>query len=279
MRRAIALAQELLREAGEPAPVAVGVGTAGQVVPGSGVMAFATAALPGWTGMPVRRRMEQATGLPSFVDNDANAMALGEAVFGAGRGCRYVVGLTVGTGVGGGIVVDGRVYHGVGGLANNIGHVIIDYRGRRQCPCGKYGCLEAYASAPCIVADFLDGIGRRRLRRELGVEPGAVGVKEIAGWAAGDQQEALAAIQRGASFLGVGIATLLNLLNPEVVVIGGGVAQAGEVYFSVVRRVVRERAMPTVAETPVLPAQLGPQANLVGAACLAWQGLADEALP
>jgi glucokinase len=273
--RVIALA-ETLRHAARTeglAPVAIGLGTAGFVHPKTGAVAFATAALPGWQGMPVRQRVEQALELPTYVDNDVHVMALGEAVFGAGRGYRHLIGLTVGTGVGGGVVVDGRLYRGAWGSAGAAGHLIIDYQGRRQCPCGRYGCLEAYAAAPVIIADFIRRVGKGFIRRELGLEPGLIGVKEIAAMAQTGQPEARTAIRRGAGFLGVGIATLVNLLDPELVVIGGGVAQIGDLYFTKVRQVVRERALPHVAETPILPALLGPQANLVGAAQLAWQGL------
>jgi glucokinase len=275
IRRVIALAETLRQTASTEGlePVAIGLGTAGFVHPQTGVVTFATAALPGWQGMPVRQRVEQALGLPTFVDNDVHVMALGEAVFGAGRGHRHLIGLTVGTGVGGGVVINGRLYHGAWGSAGAAGHLIIDYQGRRQCPCGRYGCLEAYAAAPVIIADFVRRVGKGFIRREMGLEPGLIGVKEIAALAQAGQPEAQTAIRRGAGFLGVGIATLVNLLNPELVVIGGGVAQIGELYFARVRQVVRERALPHVAGTPILPALLGPQANLVGAAELAWQGL------
>lgn len=275
IRRVIALAETLRQAASREGltPVAIGLGTAGFVHPHSGVVTFATAALPDWQGMPVRQQVEQALGLPTFVDNDVHVMALGEAIFGAGRGHRHLIGLTVGTGVGGGVVIDGRLYHGAWGSAGAAGHLIIDYQGRRQCPCGRYGCLEAYAAAPVIMADFVRRVGKGYIRRELGLEPGLIGVKEIAALAQAGRPEALGVIQRGAEFLGVGIAAMVNLLNPELVVVGGGVAQIGELYFARVRQVVRERALPHVAETPILPALLGPQANLVGAAELAWQGL------
>ncbi len=277
MDRVIALARTLWREAqgSDLTPAAIGIGTGGQVHPQKGEISFATAAIPGWTGMPIRRRVAETLNLPTFVDNDANVMALGETIFGGGRGHNYVIGLTVGTGIGGGIIIDGRLYHGAQGFAADLGHIIIDYQGRRLCPCGRRGCLEAYASAPVVVADFVKAMGKRRLKAELGLEPEEVGVKHIAELLQTRiaHSEAWYAIYQGATFLGIGIATLLNIFNPEVVVVGGGVAQTGARYFEVIRQTVQERATPIVAETPILPAQLGPQANLVGAACLAWQGL------
>jgi glucokinase len=277
MRRTIALAEDVCRQASQEhrdlIPVAVGIGTAGQVSPQTGVISFATSALPGWEGMAVRKRMEDALGRPTFVDNDANVMALGEAVFGAGKGHSQIIGLTVGTGVGGGIIIQDQIYHGAWGYAGAIGHIIIDYEGRRTCPCGRRGCLEAYASGPPIVSDFLDSLEEQEVQGLFGPSTGEIGVEKVAELAGQGHPAAVSAIERGAGFLGVGIATLLNLLNPNIVVIGGGVAQIGERYFASVRRVVKERALPTVADTPIVPAELGPHANLVGAACLAWQGL------
>ena len=278
VRRIITLLKTLQRgaRAKDQEPVAVGMGTAGSIHPQTGAVAFATSALPGWQGIPLRQRVEQALALPTFVDNDVHVMALGEAIDGAGRGCRHLLGLTVGTGVGGGIVIGGGLYHGAQGSAGAAGHLIIDYQGRRRCPCGRYGCLEAYASAPAIAADFIGKVGKRTIRQEFGLDPGNLGVKDIVRLARQGHPEATSAIRRGAGFLGIGIASMLNLLNPELVVIGGGVAQIGDLYFSTVRHTVRERAMPHVAQTSIVPALLGPQANLIGAAHLAWQGLETD---
>ena len=276
MRRVNLLAEELIAEGNRTSPalspVAIGVGTAGEVEPDSGVITFATSALPGWKGMSVKDRLQNTHGLPTFVDNDANVMALGEAAYGAGRGLRYVLGLTVGTGIGGGIIIDGQIYHGTHGYAGAIGHIIIDYRSSRQCPCGRYGCMEAYASTPGLVEEFIQSVGRKYLV-EHGINPDGIGIKEIADLAQAGNSEAWQVIQNGAEYLGTGIATLLNLFNPDIVVIGGGVANIGLPYFEKVRQVANAHALPTVADTPIMPAQLGAQANLVGAAYLAYQRL------
>ncbi len=275
VQRVITLLKTLQQEARaeNQEPAAVGLGTAGFINPQSGVVAFATSAIPGWQGIPLRQRVQQALALPTFVDNDVHVMVLGEAIDGAGQGCRHLLGLTVGTGVGGGIVIENRVYHGTWGAAGAAGHVIIDYQGRRRCPCGRYGCLEAYASAPAITADFISKLGKQTIQQELGLDPANLGVKDIARLAQQGHPEATAVIRRGGGFLGVGIAAMVNLLNPELVVVGGGVAQIGDLYFEAIRHNVRERAMPYVADTPIVPALLGPQANLIGAAHMAWQGL------
>jgi glucokinase len=276
MRRVNLLVGELIAEGkrmnGALSPAAIGVGTAGWVEPKSGVITFATSALPGWKGMPVKERLQTAHSLPAFVENDAAVMALGEAVFGAGRGRLFVLGLTVGTGIGGGIIIDGQIYHGAHGYAGAMGHIIIDYRSTRQCPCGRYGCMEAYASTPGLVNEFIQAVGREYLIQH-DLDPAGIGIKEIADLAKAGNANAWQVIQHGAEYLGTGIATLLNLFNPDIVVIGGGVANIGAPYFEKVRQVASTHALPTVAETLILPAQLGDKANLVGAACLADQGL------
>ena len=276
MRRVNLLVGELIAEGKRTSaalsPVAIGVGTAGWVEPKSGVITFATSALPGWKGMPIKERLQVAHSLPTFVDNDADVMALGEAVFGAGRGQRYVLGLTAGTGIGGGIVINGKIYHGAHGYAGAMGHIIIDYRSTRQCPCGRFGCLEAYASTPGLVEEFIQVVGREYLH-ERGLDPTGIGIKEIADLAKGGDDQAWQIIQNGAEYLGTGIATLVNLFNPDVVIIGGGAANIGAPYFEKIRQVASTHALPTVAGTPILPALLGTKANLVGAAWFAFQGL------
>jgi glucokinase len=251
------------------APQAIGLGTGGQVILGEGAIAFATAVIPGWSGMPVRRRLEAATGLPVEVENDANAMVIGEAIFGAGRGHSLVVGITVGTGIGGGITIDQRIFHGAHGFSNNIGHMVINYRGK-CCPCGQRGCLEAYASAPAMVSDFKHRVGRSRLLNEFGLNPSKFGVKEIAQLAQSGLPEAVAAIAQGAEFLGIGLASVLNVIDPDIVVVGGGAAQTGELYLSQVRSTAHQLALPTAASTPIVSAGLKVYANLVGAACIVW---------
>ena len=245
-------------------PMAIGVSTGGDVGL-EGEIVYATATIPGWQGMPVRARIESALGLPTFVDNDGNAMALGETLFGAGRGYKHVIGVVVGTGIGGGIVLDQKIYRGAKGFAGRLGHVIVDFAEHQPCTCGGAGCLEAYAASLALLAEY------KKQTQVQSLAPG-FGVKEMAQWAKAGDAIAARVIQRGAFYLGIGIASFLNMLNPDVVVIGGGIAQIGEGYFAEVRRVARERAQGSVRDTPIMPATLGTQANLIGAAELAWQG-------
>lgn len=179
--------------------------------------------------------------------------------------------MTIGTGIGRGIVIGGKIYRGAQATAGRIGHIIVDYTGSRPCTCGGYGCLEAYASATAITGEFVRAIGDERIQTELGLETLVLGVKDIAALAAAGHAEAQKVIQRGAMFLGIGIASLLNLLSPDRVIIGGGVAQIGESYLSEVRRVAQARAQGPSRSTPIIAARLGTRANLLGAAELAWR--------
>jgi glucokinase len=272
MKRVIELALDVIHTAGsEPGlnPAAIGVGTGGMVVLEQGSISFGTSAIPGWSGMPLGARLSQASGLAVRVENDGNAMVLGEAVFGAGAGRSLVVGITVGTGIGGGIAMDRHIFHGAHGFSNNIGHIIVSANGRK-CPCGRQGCLEAYASATAMTASFKARVGKTRLRAEFGLEPGHFGVKEISRLAASGVPEAAAVLKEGAEYLGVGIASVINLLDPDIVVVGGGAAQSGEVYFSQIQATAAERVLPGCAGIPLEPARLGAWANLVGAACIIW---------
>ncbi len=272
MQRIIALAQDLLSAAeNEPGlqPAAVGIGTGGLVTLPQGTISYATSAIPDWGGMPVRQRLEEALGLPVGIENDGNAMVLGEATFGAGKNFSLVIGITVGTGIGGGITMDGHIFHGGHGYSNNIGHMVIEMDGR-LCPCGRRGCLEAYGSGTAMTAAFSERVGRARLEPDFGLYPGQFGVKEIANLAVQGSPEAVATLEEGAGYLGTGIASLINLIDPDIVVIGGGAAQSGEIYFNRLREVAARQVLPGIAHVPIVPAALKNWANLVGAACIVW---------
>jgi glucokinase len=264
MHRVIKLAQTITASS-TIKPVAIGVSTGGDVGH-DGEIVYATATIPGWQGMPIRARLESALGLRAFVDNDGNAMALGEAMFGAGRGHAHIIGVVVGTGIGGGIVLDQKIYRGAHGFAGRLGHVIVDFTDQQPCTCGGAGCLEAHAASLALIAEF------KKQSNAPSLDPG-FGVKEIAALAENGNEIAERVIQRGAFFLGIGIASFLNLFDPDIIVVGGGVAQIGEKYFAEVQRVARARAQGSVRDTPIVPAMLGTHANLIGAAEFAWQGL------
>src|SRR5690606_18158058 len=194
--------------------------------------------------------VSDAVGLPATRDNDANCATYGEWWLGAGRGVDTLVGLTLGTGIGGGIVLNGEIYHGVSDVAGEIGHMTIDSTGRR-CKCGNYGCLEAYASGPAIALRAVEGI-------EAGVETMLTSMVDghleaitaatvYEGVVAGDAY-AEEVMKDTAKFLGAGIASIINLINPEMVVIAGGVTRAGDYLFGPLRAEVRRRAFRAAEE-------------------------------
>jgi glucokinase len=202
------------------------------------------------------------------LDNDANCATYGEWWLGAARGGRNVIGVTIGTGVGGGIIIDRKVYHGSTDAAGEIGHITVDLNGR-QCGCGNYGCLEAYASGSAIAGRAREALARD----ESSILPELAGgdVSKITAalvyQAAGlGDAVALELVRDTARFLGTGIANLLNIFNPDVVVIAGGVTQAGEALFGPLRTEVRRRAFKSVSEAcRIVPGTLPGTAGVVGA--------------
>lgn len=225
----------------------------------------------GWRNFPLRDLVGNAVKLPCTLDNDANCATYGEWWLGAGRGTRTLVGLTLGTGIGGGIVLGGEIYHGCSDVAGEIGHMTIDSNGRK-CKCGNYGCLEQYASGPAIA-----------LRAVEGIEAGAPSL--LVDMVHGNLDEITAAtvyeatvdgdpyaaevMKDTARFLGAGVASIINILNPEMVVIAGGVTRAGDTLFDPLRAEVRRRAFKSAQECcRIVPAELPGTAGVVGAAAV-----------
>jgi glucokinase len=247
----------------------VGIGSPGPLDTRTGIVLL-TPNL-GWTNFPVRDRVGEALGLPATLDNDANCAIFGEWWRGAARGVQHVVGLTIGTGIGGGIVLGGEIYHGASDMAGEIGHMTIDLNGRR-CKCGNYGCLEAYASGPAIAARAVEGV-------QAGVDTGLPKyvqgdlskiTAQIVYEAANDGDEfALEVVHDTAHFLGAGVANIINIFNPQVVVICGGVTLAGERLFNPLRSEVKRRAFkPAVDVCRIVPGELTGTAGVYGAAAV-----------
>lgn len=258
------------QEDGAAEILGVGIGSPGPLDRKQGLVIF-TPNLR-WKNMPLRDRIGNALQLPASLDNDANCAMLGEHWIGAAQGARNAVCFTIGTGIGGGIVIGGELVHGASDAAAEIGHITIEVNGRR-CGCGNDGCLEAYASGPAIARRAVEAL-----------EAGAVsGIPALAGGelsriTAQTVFEAVAAgdaladelVRDTARYLGVGIANLLNILNPEVVVVCGGVTRAGDHLFTPLRREVARRAFkPAVEACRIVPGSLEGRAGVVGAA-KAW---------
>ena len=244
----------------------VGVGAPGPLDREHGIVI--TTPNLGWTNFPLRQVIGERVGLPATLDNDANCATLGEWWLGAARGGRHVVGMTIGTGIGGGLILDGRLYHGASDVAGEIGHTTIDVNGRR-CGCGNYGCLEAYASGPSIAErarEALQGDTGSLLYELAGRDLSRLTAATVYDAAKRDDAVALEVVRETARFLGTGIANLLNVFNPDVVVIAGGVTLAGEPLFEPLRREVRRRAFrPAVDACRIVPGALPGTAGVVGA--------------
>jgi glucokinase len=223
----------------------------------------------GWTLLPLRDLVGGAVRLPATLDNDANCAIYGEWWVGAAKGARYVVGLTIGTGIGGGIVVDGKLYHGTSDIAGEIGHTTIDSTGRR-CKCGNYGCLEAYASGPAIAARAVEGIeagADSTLPDLVGGDLSRITAQSVYDAAHGGDEYALEVVRDTAKFLGAGVANLVNIFNPDVIVLVGGVTLAGDRLFVPLRAEVKRRAFkPAVERCRILPGALPGTAGVFGAA-------------
>lgn len=224
--------------------------------------------------VPIRKLIAERIGLETFIDNDANAAALAEHRFGAGRRTRNLVLLTIGTGIGGGLVLDGDLYRGSRGAGAELGHMVIDENGPRcQGNCPNYGCVEALASgnalgrAGRIAAEtHPDSVLGRELSR--GDQISGRTVTEAALRGDGIAGELVAGIGR---HLGVALTSLANIFEPDVIVIGGGVAAAGELLLEPARRELRARALAPMNRTRVVVAELGPEAGMIGAAVMALE--------
>ncbi|MDX2192673.1 MAG: ROK family protein [Gemmatimonadales bacterium] len=271
LERLIALVRTVVDETARSQPaveiMGVGIGAPGPLDIERGVVLLSPNL--GWTDMPLRAHIGDRLGLPAALDNDANCAVLGEAWRGAARGAAHVVGITIGTGIGGGLVFDGRLYHGASGVAGEIGHTTIETSGRR-CNCGNYGCLEAYASGPAIARRAVEAIRAGAESLLPGLVAGdldQVTAQTVYSAAQAGDELAHEVVADTAKFLGVGIANLLNVLNPEVVVVCGGVTLAGERLFQPLRREVAKRAFrPAVQRCRIVPGALVGSAGVYGAA-------------
>lgn len=278
--RILALARRLLDEAGMPA-AAVGASFGGPVDTARGHVLLSHH-VPGWEDFPLAAWLQREFGVPAAVDNDANLGALGEWRYGAGQGCVSLLYVTVSTGVGGGWVLEGRVYHGADSLAGEIGHMTVQ-PGGPLCTCGRRGCLEALAAGPAIA---------RRARERLHADPqagallrelvqgdvDAVTAREVSQAAEAGDPLAREVLEEAAHALGMGLGAAIVLMNPQRVVVGGGVAKAGARYFAAVREAARAHVLLGMT-VDIVPAALGDDAPLWGAAALAEQLLAARLNP
>lgn len=244
----------------------VGIGAPGPLDRARGVV-IVTPNL-GWRDFPLRDEISRRVNLPATLDNDANCATLGEWWCGAAKGGRNVVGLTIGTGIGGGLILDNKLYHGASDAAGEIGHTTIDSTGRR-CKCGNYGCLEAYASGPAIAErarEVLEGNEDSMLPSMVDGDLSRITAQTVFEASKQGDRVALEVVRDTAHFLGVGISNLINIFNPDTFVIAGGVTQAGDLLFDPLRAEVRRRAFKTAVDAcRIVPGALPLSAGVVGA--------------
>lgn len=247
--------------------IGVGIGAPGPLDREKGLVIVAPNL--GWRNFPLRDRIGERLNLPATLDNDANCATVGEWWQGAAQGANNVIGMTIGTGIGGGLIIDGKLFHGSSDVAGEIGHTTIDLNGR-HCKCGNYGCLEAYASGPAIAVRAREVLVREETASLL---PSMVGGKldEITAatvYTAASQGDAVASeiVRDTARYLGVGVANLLNIINADVVVIAGGVTAAGDALFVPLRAEIRRRAFRAAVDaTRIVAGTLPGTAGVVGA--------------
>ena len=245
----------------------IGFGFPGQVDYKAGVVRNAPN-IPGWVEVPIAKLIEDEFHIPTRVDNDVRCAALGELNYGAGKGCENLICITVGTGIGSGLIVNGKLVRGADNAAGEIGHIKLNMQGGPLCGCGDRGCLEAYASGPSIVAmaeEYIRG-GKSTKYRELAnpdITPYIVAVAAKEGDPVAKQ-----IFRIMGEYIGMGLVSVVNLLNPEKIIIGGGVADAGDILLDPIRETIAKRAMTIQREVEVVPAQLGNTAGVIGASLL-----------
>ena len=239
----------------------IGIGTGGVVDTHTGTIVYASELLPGWTGTHLKAAFEQTFPAPAHVENDVNALALGEHRFGAARALPTVIFLALGTGVGGALLLNGRVHHGAHHSAGEFGAILLTPAPDARRDASGQGTLEAYASGPALVRTWRDLTGDTAT---------PVTGYDIAAHAQRDPYgPAAQAITRTGEHLGYGLVTLANALDPDIIIIGGGLAALGDALLTPARHILQIRALPGPATCPVVTTALGPDSALIGAASLA----------
>jgi glucokinase-like ROK family protein len=276
LRRALDLMRVVLEsEAANVELRAVGIGVPGPVDQAEGRV-VAPPIMPGWNAYPVRAAVSELVACPVFVDNDVNLMALGEHARGAARGVDDFIFVKIGTGIGAGIVAGGDVMRGADGCAGDLGHVCVDVGGRR-CSCGNRGCLEIEAAGPAIAraGEAAARRGEAPLLAAVLEEHGMLHASDVGEAASRGDLGALAVVRTAAGHIGLTLASVVSLLNPSLVVIGGGVSRIGDLFLAEIRTAVYRRSLPLATRNlPIVMSELGTDAGVVGASVLAARGLA-----
>ncbi len=266
--------EKVLDEAGvSPGGVlGLGIGAPGPIDVPNGII-VTSPNMAGWDNVPLRDALQKSTGLRVYMGNDVNAAALGEHRYGAGRGTRFMLYVAAGSGVGGGIIVGGKLFEGAHGAAAEVGHMTLLPEGP-MCGCGNRGHLEALASGRAIEREARDALlaGRRSaLSRIAAGNADDITAAMVSEAAKEGDALSLEIIANVAYYLGLGVTSLINICNPELVVLGGGVAKTGDLIFEPVRWVLREQGLEPMCRVEIVPTQLGDNAGPLGAAALVLQ--------
>jgi len=251
-----------------PELIGIGIAAAGILDTKKGIVTTSPN-LPNWHNVPLRDILVEKLGIITYIINDANAAALGEHRFGAGRGFDNMIYLTVSTGIGGGIIVDGELYYGTDGCAGELGHMTIEVDGP-QCHCGNFGCLEALASGWAVAKAAIMRINNGEKSSIIELVDGrleSITAETVAVAARRGDRLAVDIVAKAANHLGAGLANLVNIFNPELIVIGGGLSKMGGMLLKPARKMLRERAFRLPSDTVrVVRARLGNNAGIIGAA-------------
>ncbi len=251
----------------------ISIAAAGAIDSDNGVVTLSPN-LPGWRDIPLRDIVKEKYGVNTLLINDASAAVLGEHRFGAGRGLNNLIYITVSTGIGGGIIINGELYLGASGGAGEIGHTTIDVNGPR-CSCGNTGCLEMLASGTAVAREAIRRIKageRSSLTDIVGDKVDNITAEEVSIAAQGGDSLASEVIANAGTYLGVGLLNLVNIFNPEMIIVGGGVSKMGDLLLEPAWQVVRERAYRLLAQAVrIVVAELGDDAEILGAAIFAYQ--------
>ncbi|UOF91334.1 ROK family glucokinase [Fodinisporobacter ferrooxydans] len=223
-----------------------------------------------WRNVPILDIMKKDLGIPVYFDNDANAAAIGEAWVGGGQGFEHVVAVTIGTGIGGGIIIDGRIHRGANGMCGEIGHLVMYPQQGRRCNCGKIGCLETISSATAILQSAVEALAAGVPTRLAEIPIDQLTTKDVVDLAKSGDPLANEIIKRAMETLGFALSYIGNTLNPQRFVIGGGVSKAGAILFDLIQKGFEDAALSRVVEAcKIVPATLGNDAGVIGAAKLA----------
>ena len=252
----------VIQKAGESDIKVIGIGFGSPGIVDGGIVHGGADNLNGWEKINISELYSTEFGLPVYVDNDANVMGLGEAVYGAAKGCTDAIFLTVGTGIGGAIIANGQLYGGYKNRGTEMGHVTIDHKGI-DCNCGGRGCLEAYASTNALIGQYA---------KRTGMNESEINGHYIVDKFQEGEAEAVECMQEHTDYLGHAIAGFINTFSPQKVIIGGGISEAGQVYIDMIKKSAFSYVMPDCARyTDVLGATLGNRAGCLGAASLIFK--------